>query len=74
MKVPLTDWASKMLRLVSFRRQPWSVLFMPVAVALWPLVAFDYRQRRIGAHQDRWYWADVLLYRIGYAVDAKLAG
>ena len=40
----------------------------PVALALWPLVAWNYRQRRFGRMPDEWYWPDALLYRHGWII------
>lgn len=59
-----------MLKFVDFKRRPLCLLWLPVAVVLWPVVAHDYYLRRIGTRPDRWHWADALLYRMGYVVDA----
>ena len=50
-------------------RWTWRDIYrLPVAIVLWPLVLFDYRQRGLGRRPDRWYWADVLLMEMGYAL------
>ena len=48
------------------------ILTLPVALMLWPIVAYDYRQRRLKKRPDKWHWADVTLLRMGWA--AKLIG
>lgn len=36
-------------------------------VWLFPLVAENYRQRRLGLLPDEWFWADQLLLELGFA-------
>lgn len=45
------------------------LLAAPLAAILWPIVVYDYRQRRLGYRPDEWHWADRLLLRLGYAVE-----
>lgn len=45
--------------------------FVPVALALWPVVAYDYRQRRLGLRPDKWHWADAYLLRHGCWVEVS---
>jgi len=44
------------------------VLALPLALMLWPLVRWNYYQRELGVLPDQWYWADAVLYRLGYYV------
>ena len=45
-----------------------AVVFLPVALFLWPLVSYNYYQRRIGNLPDQWYWADEMLFVNGWYV------
>ena len=45
-----------------------TVIAAPVAALLWPLVARNYRLRRRGLLPDKWYWADRLMFDMGWVV------
>lgn len=45
-----------------------SLFWLPYAVILWPLVAWNLRERRLGYLPDQWYWADLKLWAIGYYI------
>ena len=44
------------------------ILSFPFALMLAPLVKRNYRLRAQGLLPDEWYWADMLLLKIGYYV------
>ena len=48
---------------------PYSIrafLLFPLALALLPIVLYDYRQRRLGHRADRWHWADRAMWWLGW--------
>ncbi len=45
-----------------------AILFLPIALVLWPLVARNYRLRKQGKLPDEWYWADSILLNNGWFV------
>jgi hypothetical protein len=43
-------------------------VFSPVVLPLAALTLRNYRLRQQGAAPDQWYWADALLWHIGFVV------
>lgn len=55
----------------SLRHAAWALFTAPfVLLVLYPLVARNYRRRARFLESDRWYWADVLMIRCGWAMHA----
>ena len=43
---------------------------LPMALILWPMVSYNYWQRKHRLKPDEWYWADAMMWHYGYAVVA----
>jgi hypothetical protein len=63
-----------MLRLTAYRLDAKAIALavatFPVALALWPIVSYDYAQRGRGNLPDRWHWADRRLLKLGWYVSS----
>jgi hypothetical protein len=58
-----------MSRLRPLVRWEWQHLFwLPIALCLWPIVAHNYRQRRLGLAPDEWHWADRWLFDHSFVI------